>query len=234
VPGDEDRLGQLIGNLVSNAIKFTPPGGRVTVTMQAVVDYAVVTVTDTGIGIPEADLPHIFERFYRSAGVTSRAIQGSGLGLTISKAIVDAHGGTISAESEPGRGTTFRIRLPLRRAAPARPGLAAGTARVARLMRQCPLGVTGRPGAAAAPARRPEPVPVLVGAAGAEEAGRRQNPTGRPCGERAVNRSTPWRGAANPASRNRWPQPDTVTTRRLRAVPSPNLAVTPVTPGRTP
>ncbi|MBO0771790.1 MAG: hypothetical protein J2P35_10080 [Actinobacteria bacterium] len=180
VPGDEGRLEQLIGNLVSNAIKFTPPGGRVTVTMQAVGDFAVMTVTDTGIGIPEADLPHIFERFYRSAGVTRRAIQGSGLGLTISKAIVDAHGGTISAESEPGRGTTFRVRLPLRRAAPARPGLATGTARVARLMRQRPAAVTGRAGTAATTARRPAGRIRSAGSLGPGPRPRPPRTTGRP------------------------------------------------------
>jgi signal transduction histidine kinase len=119
--GDPTRLAQLLDNLISNALKFTPDGGKVEVTVAAEQDQAVIAVTDTGIGIPAADRERIFERFFRTENATRQAIPGTGLGLTITKAIVEAHHGTIAVDSEEGRGTTFRIRLPL-------PPPAAGTA----------------------------------------------------------------------------------------------------------
>jgi len=111
---DPDRLSQSLGNLLSNAVKFTPDGGRVAVTLGREADQVVLTVADTGIGIPTADRDRVFERFFRTAAATQRAIPGTGLGLTITKAIVDAHHGTITAGSNEAGGTTFRICLPLR------------------------------------------------------------------------------------------------------------------------
>ena len=113
--GDRARIAQLFDNLVSNAIKFTRPGGRVTVSVAEKDGMAAVEISDTGIGIPAAEQDRLFERFFRSSTATAEAIQGTGLGLTIAKAIVDGHGGTISATSEEGVGTTFRVELPLGR-----------------------------------------------------------------------------------------------------------------------
>jgi signal transduction histidine kinase/CHASE3 domain sensor protein len=114
--GDRDRLAQALDNLVSNAIKFTPAGGRVSVRLRSEEDRAVLEVADTGIGIPQADLQRLFQRFFRTKRATSAAIPGVGLGLTIAQAIVHSHEGQISVTSEEGRGTTFRIALPLHRA----------------------------------------------------------------------------------------------------------------------
>ena len=111
--GDPTRLAQLLGNLISNALKFTPDGGTVEVKLAVERDQAVLAVADTGIGIPAADRERIFERFFRTAIATRQAIPGTGLGLTITRAIVEAHRGTIAVDSKEGRGTTFRILLPL-------------------------------------------------------------------------------------------------------------------------
>jgi len=110
---DLTRIAQLLGNLLSNAVKFTPEGGRVEVRLGREEGQAVLAVTDTGVGIPAADRERIFERFYRTAIARRQEIQGTGLGLTITKAIVKAHHGTISVESDEGRGSTFTVRLPL-------------------------------------------------------------------------------------------------------------------------
>ena len=110
---DPARIAQLLGNLLSNAVKFTPAGGKVEVRLGTVEEQAVLTVTDTGVGIAEADRERIFERFFRTATATQQAIQGTGLGLTISKAIVEAHNGTITVDSDEGHGSTFTICLPL-------------------------------------------------------------------------------------------------------------------------
>jgi signal transduction histidine kinase len=112
--GDRARLGQLIDNLVSNALKFTPPAGRVDVRVGGDDATAWIEVADTGMGISDVDKQHLFERFFRTAAANSAAIQGTGLGLAIAKGIVDAHGGTIGVRSVEGSGTTFRIELPLR------------------------------------------------------------------------------------------------------------------------
>jgi PAS domain S-box-containing protein len=110
---DKERLAQLVMNLISNAIKFTPDGGRVE-TRTAVEDgLAVIEVRDTGIGIPKAELPRLFQRFFRSSTATEQAIPGTGLGLVISKAIAEAHGGRITVASETGKGSSFRVELPL-------------------------------------------------------------------------------------------------------------------------
>ena len=111
--GDRARLGQLLDNLVSNAVKFTPQGGRVHVTIGRVRDDALVVVTDTGIGVPQGEQRHVFERFFRSSTAQERAIGGTGLGLAIARAIVEAHGGGIDFASVESEGTTFRVRLPL-------------------------------------------------------------------------------------------------------------------------
>jgi PAS domain S-box-containing protein len=115
--GDRGRLAQVLDNLVSNAIKFTTEGGSVHVRLSSTADDAVIEVVDTGIGIAPEDQELLFDRFFRSSEATERAIPGTGLGLTIAKAIVERHEGTIEVESSEGRGTTMRVRLPVREAA---------------------------------------------------------------------------------------------------------------------
>jgi PAS domain S-box-containing protein len=110
---DRPRLAQLLDNLVSNAIKFTPAGGRVDVRVRAQSGDAVVEVRDSGIGIPAGEQEHLFQRFFRTSNATAQAIQGTGLGLAISKAIVEAHGGRITVASQENEGTTFRVTFPL-------------------------------------------------------------------------------------------------------------------------
>ncbi len=112
-PVDPDKISQAVINLLSNALKFTAAGGGVAVRVEPRDGSVEIGVTDTGIGIGEDDLPRVFERFYRADSSRSRATGGSGIGLSIAKAIVDAHGGTISAVSQPGKGSDFRITLPL-------------------------------------------------------------------------------------------------------------------------
>jgi signal transduction histidine kinase len=111
--GDAARLGQLLDNLVSNAVKFTPPGGRVVVALGASGDNLVLAVSDTGTGVPSAEQRRLFDRFFRASSAQERAIEGTGLGLTIARAIVEAHGGSIDFTSVEGAGTTFRVQLPL-------------------------------------------------------------------------------------------------------------------------
>jgi signal transduction histidine kinase len=117
VRGDRDRLAQALDNLVSNAIKFTHEGGRVTVRLMREGERVVLEVEDTGIGISQPDLQRLFQRFFRTQRATSAAIPGVGLGLTIAQAIVHGHDGQISVHSMDGQGTTFRIELPLHRTA---------------------------------------------------------------------------------------------------------------------
>jgi signal transduction histidine kinase len=111
--GDRERLSQLVSNLISNAIKFTRPGGAITARVFAEVGSAVIEVEDTGIGIPADEQDRLFQRFFRSSTATEQAIPGTGLGLVISKAIAEGHGGVISVRSEAGAGTCFRVQLPL-------------------------------------------------------------------------------------------------------------------------
>jgi signal transduction histidine kinase len=113
VVGEASRLAQLLDNLVSNAVKFTPDGGRVSVRVARRPDRAVLEVVDSGMGIPADEVNRLFERFFRSSTVSERQIEGTGLGLYITKAIVEAHRGRITVESEEGAGTTFRVELPL-------------------------------------------------------------------------------------------------------------------------
>jgi len=111
--GDRARLAQVLDNLVSNALKFTGEGGRVTVSLHAEADHAVVEVEDNGVGIPRAEQGRLFERFFRSSRATDDAIPGTGLGLAITKAIAQHHGGRISVKSEEDVGTCVRVELPL-------------------------------------------------------------------------------------------------------------------------
>lgn len=131
LPVDPTRIAQLLGNLISNAVKFTPDGGTVQVRVGTDADKAVLEVADTGVGIPAADRERIFDRFFRSAIATRQVIPGTGLGLTIAKNIVAAHNGTIAVDSDEGHGSTFRISLPLEPApdGPDASGLAVGRAR---------------------------------------------------------------------------------------------------------
>ena len=124
---DPVRLRQMVGNLLSNAIRYTPPGGTVTMTAAAGPDGLTVAVADTGVGIAEQDLPRIFDRFWRADSSRTRATGGSGLGLPIARKLAEAHGGTITATSRPGVGTTMTVRLPARSPddRPSRPGLVA-------------------------------------------------------------------------------------------------------------
>ena len=112
---DRARLGQVLDNLISNALKFTPPGGRVSVSTARNADSMVIEVSDNGMGMSEEDVSQLFERFFRTTSATRQGIQGTGLGLAIVQAIVEAHDGLISVESMPGEGTIFRVELPLER-----------------------------------------------------------------------------------------------------------------------
>jgi signal transduction histidine kinase len=113
VTGDKGRIFQLLDNLVSNAIKFTPAGGDVRVSVAPVNGVVRLEVADTGIGIASDEQRRLFERFFRASGAAERHIAGTGLGLYIARAIVEAHGGSISVESEPGLGTAFSIDMPV-------------------------------------------------------------------------------------------------------------------------
>jgi PAS domain S-box-containing protein len=114
VKGDPDRVQQVVWNLLSNAVKFTPRGGRVEVRISAATNHAVVTVHDSGAGIPPEFLPHLFERFRQQDSSTTRQHGGLGLGLAIVRHLVELHGGTVAAESSgEGRGSTFTVTLPL-------------------------------------------------------------------------------------------------------------------------
>jgi signal transduction histidine kinase len=113
IAGDPDRIKQLFLILVDNAVRYTPPGGRVRVSLRQQGGVAAFVVEDTGIGITPGDLPHVFERFYRADPARSRDPGGTGLGLPIARWIAGQHGGSVELESEPGRGTTATVWLPL-------------------------------------------------------------------------------------------------------------------------
>ena len=112
VSGDPDRLRQLVLNLVDNAIRYTPPGGSVTLELAQSPGWATLRVRDTGQGIPAEELPRIFDRFYRVDVARTRRSGGAGLGLAISQEIAQAHGGRIEVSSEASRGTVFTVHLP--------------------------------------------------------------------------------------------------------------------------
>jgi two-component system phosphate regulon sensor histidine kinase PhoR len=108
---DSEQIEQVLVNLIHNAIKFTPPGGRIAVSAKAEPEAVVFSVSDTGVGIAKEDLPRIFERFYKSD--RSRATKGTGLGLSIAKHVIENHEGRLWVESTPGQGSTFHFSLPL-------------------------------------------------------------------------------------------------------------------------
>jgi signal transduction histidine kinase len=110
---DQGRLERAIANLVTNAIRYSPHGGDVIVTLQEQGSDAVISIEDSGLGIPSGDLPHIFDRFYRGSNVQSR-IDGAGIGLAGVRQVVDQHGGTIEVDTQEGKGSTFTVRLPAR------------------------------------------------------------------------------------------------------------------------
>jgi two-component system sensor histidine kinase BaeS len=111
IVADRERLLQVIYNLLENALKHTPSQGTITCTARQDGKWGVLEVADTGLGIPPADLPYLFERFYRADPARSRETGGSGLGLAIAKALIEAHGGTISAQNGPQGGAVFRVAL---------------------------------------------------------------------------------------------------------------------------
>lgn len=150
VRGDGQILSEAIGNLIANAIAYSPKGSSVGVGVKAVDDIVEIAITDRGIGIPEADQERIFERFYRTDQARSRRTGGTGLGLAIVKHAVQRHGGEVRLWSRPGRGSTFTVRLPLvdpplddtpgRRPRRKRPGSAAGRAAASVPFRPVPNG----------------------------------------------------------------------------------------------
>jgi signal transduction histidine kinase len=114
---DPARVRQVVDNLISNAIKYTPAGGTVTVSLAHDDDDAVFTVSDSGFGITDDEKPLVFDRFFRGRIAQEQAVQGVGIGLTIVKEAAEAHGGTVAIDSTVGTGTTVTVRLPLRVAA---------------------------------------------------------------------------------------------------------------------
>jgi signal transduction histidine kinase len=134
VPIDKDRITGVIGNLISNAVKYTPDGGDIRITVEDTGEAGILSIEDTGIGISGDDLPYIFERFYRADKSRTRSVAGTasnvnapsaadtageaggtggaGIGLAIVKSVVTAHGGEVTVQSEPGKGSRFTIRLP--------------------------------------------------------------------------------------------------------------------------
>jgi signal transduction histidine kinase len=119
VEGEAGKLGIALGNLIKNAVTFSNPGGRVTVSAESDNEFVKVSVADEGIGIPAADLPRVFDRFYQVETHLTRKHGGMGLGLTVAKAMIEMHGGQILVESEEGKGSTFSFRLPVERLHPA-------------------------------------------------------------------------------------------------------------------
>jgi len=115
VEGDEVRLKQVVVNLLDNAIKYTPEGGALSLRVRSESDHAILELTDTGIGISPSALPRVFERFYRAEEARAGGIEGTGLGLAIVHSIIEAHGGSVLAAANNGRGTRIRVELPLAR-----------------------------------------------------------------------------------------------------------------------
>ncbi len=113
IAGDRRRLAEVLQNLLDNAIQYTLPGGQIMVSAETGEDEVILTVSDTGIGIPKADQPRIFERFYRVDVARSREAGGTGLGLAIAKHLVDVHGGRLWVESEVGQGSQFHFSVPV-------------------------------------------------------------------------------------------------------------------------
>jgi two-component system phosphate regulon sensor histidine kinase PhoR len=119
ISGDKQRLSVLLNNLIGNAIKYTPEGGQVQVKLEVTPRGLLISVQDNGIGIAAEDQPHVFEKFYRATSDAVQMVPGTGLGLAIAREVARLHGGEIQLESEPGKGSTFTVELPLPTAAPA-------------------------------------------------------------------------------------------------------------------
>lgn len=113
VRADAERLREVLLILLDNAVKYTPAGGRITLRARKERGEAIVGVDDTGVGVPTTEIPRLFDRFYRVDKARSRALGGAGLGLSIAREIIDAHGGSLQFRSEPGKGSTVTMRLPL-------------------------------------------------------------------------------------------------------------------------
>ena len=113
VMADRLRITEVVTNLVANAINYTQPGGKINVTIERQGNEIITSVKDTGVGIPKEALPKLFTKFFRVTGKLTQGSKGTGLGLYISKAIVEMHKGRIWVDSEPGRGTTFSFSLPI-------------------------------------------------------------------------------------------------------------------------
>jgi signal transduction histidine kinase len=129
VVGDRAQLERALINLVSNAVKFTPPGGEVTVRVRRGTDAVTVAVEDTGMGVPEDEAHRLFERFFRSSTAQVNAVQGTGIGLTLVASIAHAHHGEVGYEPRPGGGSVFSVTLPhgeLPREQEAEPAVTAG------------------------------------------------------------------------------------------------------------
>jgi len=114
VNGDDEMLKRMLLNLLDNAVKYTPSGGEVSIALGSQNGEGRIVVTDNGIGIPAEDQPRIFDRFYRVDKTRSRALGGAGLGLSIARWIAEGHGGSLSVESAPGKGSAFTVELPLK------------------------------------------------------------------------------------------------------------------------
>lgn len=123
VVADPVRLRQVLDNLLSNAIKYSTPGGHVVVSTRRTGDTATITVSDAGIGIPEDELEHVFDRMYRASSAKELDIKGTGLGLSVAKVLVEAHSGRIAGTNRPEGGASFTVELPVRGAAPSPPPL---------------------------------------------------------------------------------------------------------------
>ncbi|MHC4239444.1 MAG: sensor histidine kinase, partial [Planctomycetota bacterium] len=119
VLGNQLSIEESVTNMLINAVKYTPEQGKVAITARQDGDFVLVEVTDTGIGIPQEELPNIFDEFYRASNARSLDRDGTGLGLSIAKHIIERHGGQIEVESKSGEGTTFRFRLPRAASTPA-------------------------------------------------------------------------------------------------------------------
>ena len=115
IEADEDKIREVLVNLIANSIKFSPMGGTISISVEKEKDLLSCSVSDTGIGIPKNKINHLFEKFFRVDNSDTYEIEGTGLGLSIVKHIIDAHQGGISVDSEMGEGSTFRFYLPLKR-----------------------------------------------------------------------------------------------------------------------
>ena len=113
IRGDEERLHQALSNLISNAIKYSPDGGAVTISGSVPQREVVVTVTDCGAGLPTGELERVFDRFHRASTTATTNAQGAGLGLYLTRAVIEAHHGRIWVDSNPGQGAAFHFSLPL-------------------------------------------------------------------------------------------------------------------------